>query len=152
MRKNDQCLICERIRLIKREKNPYFVTELETGYVVMGDYQYFEGYTLLLCKFHKRELHELGGSLRRQFLMDMSTVAEAVSKAFEPQKLNYELLGNDHEHMHWHVFPRYGNDPEPKKAIWTIDRSIRCADRTIPTTHKLEGLKYQLKNELEKLS
>lgn len=44
------CLICERIQMIKEHKNPYFVKELETGYVVLGDYQHFKGYTLFLCK------------------------------------------------------------------------------------------------------
>lgn len=46
------CLICDRIQMIKEGKNPYFVCELETGYVVLGDYQRFRGYTLFLCKEH----------------------------------------------------------------------------------------------------
>lgn len=40
------CLICERIEQIKRGENPYFVCELSTGYVVLGDHQRFCGYTL----------------------------------------------------------------------------------------------------------
>ncbi len=36
------CLICDRIELIKAGDNPYFVKELETGYVVIGDHQYFD--------------------------------------------------------------------------------------------------------------
>ena len=32
--------------------NPFFVKELETGYVVIGDYQHFKGYTLFLYKTH----------------------------------------------------------------------------------------------------
>ncbi len=43
------CLICERIELIKQGRNPHFVKELETGYVVIGDGQYFKGYTLFLA-------------------------------------------------------------------------------------------------------
>jgi len=35
------CLICERIDMIKEGINPYFVAELETGYVVIGDHQFF---------------------------------------------------------------------------------------------------------------
>ena len=31
------CLICDRIQQIKKGENPYFVKELETGYVVIGD-------------------------------------------------------------------------------------------------------------------
>ncbi len=53
------CMVCERIARIKQGKNPYFVRELETGYVVLGDYQRFKGYTLFLCKEHATELHFL---------------------------------------------------------------------------------------------
>jgi len=37
------CLICERIQMIKDGNNTYFVCELETGYVVLGDHQRFNG-------------------------------------------------------------------------------------------------------------
>ena len=40
------CGVCERIQMIKDGTNPYFVKELETGYVVIGDFQHFKGYTL----------------------------------------------------------------------------------------------------------
>ena len=53
------CIVCERIELIKQGKNPYFVRDLETGYVVMGDYQRFYGYTLFLCKECVTEIHFL---------------------------------------------------------------------------------------------
>ena len=53
------CFICERIQRIKEGTNPYFVKELETGYVVIGDNQHFKGYTLFLCKEHKTELFQL---------------------------------------------------------------------------------------------
>ncbi|HIV12129.1 MAG TPA: HIT family protein, partial [Candidatus Pullilachnospira stercoravium] len=42
------CLVCERIAMIKNGENPYFVKELETGYVVIGDHQHFYGYSLFL--------------------------------------------------------------------------------------------------------
>lgn len=35
------CFICDRIEMIKNGSNPYFVKELETGYVVIGDNQHF---------------------------------------------------------------------------------------------------------------
>lgn len=53
------CLICERTQMIKDGNNPYFVCELETGYVVLGDHQRFKGDTLFLCKEHTTELHFL---------------------------------------------------------------------------------------------
>ena len=53
------CGVCDRIKMIKEGTNPYFVKELSTGYVVIGDNQHFEGYTLFLCKVHEMELFHL---------------------------------------------------------------------------------------------
>lgn len=104
------CLICDRIQQIKEGTNPFFVRELETGYVVIGDHQFFEGYTLFLCKEHKTELFHLDEGFRQKYLMEMSMVAEAVAKAFHAEKINYELLGNGDTHLHWHLFPRTAGD------------------------------------------
>lgn len=86
--------------MIKEGTNPYYVAELETGYVVIGDHQFFKGYTLFLCKQHKTELHFLDEDFKNNYLLEMSKVAEAVYHAFNIEKLNYELLGNGDTHMH----------------------------------------------------
>lgn len=61
------CFICDRIQMIKAGNNPYFVKELETGYVVLGDNQHFKGYTIFLCKEHKTELFQLDDSVKMKF-------------------------------------------------------------------------------------
>ena len=66
------CLICDRIKMIKEDRNPYFVKELKTGYVVIGDHQHFKGYTLFLCKEHRTELFQLEDKVKMQFLEEMS--------------------------------------------------------------------------------
>lgn len=152
MKKNrtEDCLICNRIQMIKTGKNLYFVKELETGYVVIGDYQFYKGYTLFLCKTHTDELHKLKPNFRKKFLEEMALVAEAVYRAFNPRKLNYELLGNTDSHLHWHLFPRYNSDPDPKRAVWVVDRSIRCTDETRPGKKDLSKLKSKLLKFLNK--
>jgi diadenosine tetraphosphate (Ap4A) HIT family hydrolase len=146
----NKCLVCDRISKILRNDNPYFVAELETGYVVVGDFQYFKGYTLFLCKQHKTELHQLDKDFRIKFLKEMSEVAEAVSTAFHPKKLNYELLGNTDMHMHWHIFPRYGNDLKPETSTWCIDKNARYADKSRPSDVELTQIKEKLLRALKK--
>ncbi|MBI2043679.1 HIT family protein [Candidatus Pacearchaeota archaeon] len=147
---DDECLICDRISMIKKRANPYFVKELETGYVVIGDFQFYRGYTLLLYKEHVSELHELPNDFRQKFLEEMSLVGKAVHNTFHPEKLNYELLGNlDRHHCHWHIFPRYNKDPEPTRPIWVIDQNIRCGKNTRPKKEELKKLKIELKKELD---
>lgn len=118
----NNCLICDRIRMIKEGINPYFVAELKTGYVVIGDHQLFRGYSLFLCKKHVTELHFLDKPFKEEFLIEMSYVSEAVFNCFKPYKLNYELLGNGDAHIHWHLFPRHKDDPVPQGPVWWVEK------------------------------
>lgn len=146
------CLICERIEMIENETNPYFVAELETGYVVIGDHQYFEGYSLFLSKHHKTELHFLEKEVKDNFLIEMSQVAEAVYKAFNVEKLNYELLGNGDSHLHWHLFPRRENDSPVKGPVWWVNREEMFSEEVKPSPEKLEEMKTKLYEELRKIT
>lgn len=150
------CFICDRIDTIKNGTNPYFVKELETGYVVLGDNQHFKGYSIFLCKEHQTELFHLDNSYKLKFLEEMSLVAEAVSKAFGAEKMNYELLGNGETHLHWHLFPRvtgdienYGNNG--KGPVWWYPMEKMYSDDNRPTEIELEKMKEKLLIELEKL-
>lgn len=150
------CLICDRIKMIRNGTNPWFVRELETGYVVIGDHQHFRGYTLFLCKEHQTELFQLDHDTKVRFLEEMSVVAEAVATAFGAEKMNYELLGNGDTHLHWHLFPRvpgdlkgYGNNG--KGPVWWYPRELMYSPDNCPSEAELQALKARLSRELDKL-
>ena len=152
------CLICDRIKMIKNGTNPYFVKELETGYVVIGDNQHFRSYTLLLYKHHgdKTELFHLDPTERAKFLEEMTVVAEAVSKAFGAEKINYELLGMGDAHLHWHLFPRVNGDIENygnngRGPVWWYPMEKMHSDDNRPSEGQLADMKNRLLAELEKL-
>lgn len=150
------CLICDRIEMIKENRNPYFVKELETGYVVIGDHQLFKGYTLFLCKKHETELFCLEDEFKAKYLKEMTIVAEAVSKAFHAEKINYELLGNGDTHLHWHLFPRVKGDLgtfgiNGKGPVWLVPAEVMFDDANKPSPDDLTQLKEQLSKELEQL-
>ena len=150
---NENCMVCQRIEKIKRGENPYFVKELESGYVVIGDFQRFKGYTVFICKECQPEIHLLEPEFRKKFLEEMSLVGEAVYKAFKPDKLNYELLGvGNAVHMHWHFFPRREGDTPVKGPVWKVDKEEMYADKYRPNADELELLKAALLMELDKLS
>lgn len=150
---DNDCLICQRITDIKNNKNPYFVKELETGYVVIGDYQTYEGYSVFLCKLHISELHELDTSFKLKFLSEMVLVGEAVYHAFHTTKVNYELLGNtESSHLHWHFFPRHTSDPKPIGPVWLQGKEFVYNKSNIPSLSKLSELRNKLLIELNRKS
>ncbi len=150
------CMICDRIEMIKNGTNPYFVKELETGYVVLGDNQHFKGYTLFLCKQHETELFYLDKEFSARFMQEMIMVANAVKNAFLPEKMNYECLGQGDAHLHWHLYPRvmgdidnYGNNG--RGPVWWYPMDKMYADSNRPTAEELQQMKAKLLAELEKL-
>ena len=144
------CLICQRIQQIQEGCNPYFVKELQTGYVVLGDHQHFQGYTLFLCKEHQTELFHLPPATKVKYLEEMSLVAEAVAKAFHAEKMNYELLGNGDTHLHWHLFPRVSGDTPQPDPVWWLPREEMWNDAYRPSREQLAERTRQLWEEIER--
>jgi diadenosine tetraphosphate (Ap4A) HIT family hydrolase len=145
----DDCLICQRIRLIKNKKNPFFIKEYKTGYAVLGDSQYHKGYCVFLCKIHKTELHKLDKNFKLKFLEEMSLFAEAVYQTYKPDKLNYELLGNEVQHLHWHIFPRYKNEKNFHKPVWLVSPKTRNAKKYIPDSVDIKNNIVRIKKSLK---
>ena len=141
------CEVCERIARFTPD-NPYLITELSTGYAVLGDNQYYRGYTIFLAKQCVPELHDLAPDVRSRFLEEMSQVAEAVFRAFKPRKLNYELLGNSVAHLHWHLFPRYADDANPQWPVWSNEAYLQTPRRTEMAPAELAELRERVQREL----
>ncbi len=141
------CEICQRIARFKPD-NPYLIAELETGYAVLGDNQFYPGYTIFIAKRCVPELHELPDGERSRFLDEMAVVAEAVFLAFAPCKLNYELLGNSVSHLHWHLFPRYADDPNPAWPVWNNDAFLQAQRHTPVDPTQLASMRERLQRAL----
>jgi len=133
---------------MRQGKNPYVIEELDTGFAVLAEYQYFYGYSLFFCKQHARELHDLDPAFRVRFLEEMAQLAEAVFQVVQPHKLNYESLGNVDPHLHWHVFPRHSDEPGLKAPVWVVDPSVSQAPNRRIAEPELSDLKQKIREAL----
>lgn len=121
-----ECVFCEVVRELQKAetyRRPSGGTyrkigELPASVVILGHDQFYRGYSVVIAKSHATELYHLPDPERRQYLDDMVRVARALDQAFRPRKMNYECLGNTVAHLHWHLFPRYADDPIPMRPIW----------------------------------
>lgn len=95
------------------------IAELEHCYVLLNRDQFFSGYTLVFTKEHVTELFHLSPSCRQGVMEEVNRVAAALHKVYQPAKMNYELLGNMVPHMHWHLVPRFIDDPLWPNPIWS---------------------------------
>jgi diadenosine tetraphosphate (Ap4A) HIT family hydrolase len=145
------CDLCARNAATEAGDDGYAVARLETGYVRLHPTQYFRGYTLFAATQCAPELHSLDRTTRDQFLHEMAEVAHAIARAFQPRKLNYELLGNSAAHLHWHLFPRYETDPHPGGPVWEDMSFLRnlWTDGARPTDEDRDAMRRAILAELE---
>ena len=107
--------ICKRLELWRQGNLPHFIHEFETSIFVVGEHQHYEGYSLLYLKEHVENLVDLDPKTNQQLALELQIASGAVIAAFNPWKLNYQLIGNKAQHIHWHILPRYESDPYQKE-------------------------------------
>ena len=101
------------------------IADLSLSIMYLFEDQFFPGRTVLVLKRHATELFELTREERSVLMEDATAAAHALQKAFTPVKINYELLGNQLPHIHWHIIPRLADDPAPREPIWTYRHPSR---------------------------
>jgi diadenosine tetraphosphate (Ap4A) HIT family hydrolase len=99
-------------------RNPHLVAEMEHSIFFVGDHQWHRGYAVVALKKHVREPYDLTPQVQGEHFREVMRAAEAVAKTFRPVKMNFSCYGNAEPHVHWHVVPRYADDPHPGKDPW----------------------------------
>lgn len=140
------CLLCRRLAGMDALPAGDVVWRFPHSVAFLGPWQYYHGYCVLVARKHAKELSNLADAERRAYLDEMCLLARAIEACVKPHKLNYEMLGNQVPHLHWHVFPRFKSDPDALKAVWlALDAAERDAEvrrryetgpRDRPTTAK----------------
>src|SRR6266849_7387353 len=122
----DPCPFCHTLAHLDELPGDDIVGQLVHSVALLGPWQYYHGYCILVARRHATELSGLSDADRRAHLDEMCLLARAIEHCFRPHKLNYELLGNQVPHLHWHIFPRYRHDPDALRPVWlALDRAER---------------------------
>jgi diadenosine tetraphosphate (Ap4A) HIT family hydrolase len=118
------CPFCAKLARLAELPADEVVWQFPHSVALLGHWQYFTGYCVLVSRTHATELSHLPAVVRREFLDEMCRLARAIELEFAPTKLNYELLGNQVRHLHWHLFPRWSDDPDARRPVWfALDRA-----------------------------
>jgi diadenosine tetraphosphate (Ap4A) HIT family hydrolase len=112
------CGICSIVEGIRAGTFVDWVAELPRSWLTLGDAQFYRGYCVLLAKRHVTELHAMPRGEVHELLDEILAVGRTLAEVLKPLKLNYECLGNQEPHVHWHIFPRYRNDPMRLAPVW----------------------------------
>ena len=82
---------------------------------------------------HVEGVEQLTGDEFSALMNDLRSAATAVAAVCEPDLMNYASLGNVIPHVHWHIVPRYRDDPRWGGPIYTTSleemTDTRVSDR-----------------------
>ena len=123
------CPMCERVG----GEGDLHIAGLPTARAYLNEDQFFPGWVFVVLRRHASELYELSAEERAAHIEDVSRVAGALAAVYRPVKMNYELLGNQVPHIHWHLVPRLSGDPDPQWPVWRTvhePRLLQPAERT----------------------
>ena len=126
---NHDCPFCRQLAALDEVRGEDLVAEFAHSVVLLGPWQYYLGYCMVVARRHATELSQLGTAERHGYFEEMCLAARAIEECFQPHKLNYELLGNQVPHLHWHLFPRYAHDPEALSPVWLALHRAEADDR-----------------------
>lgn len=103
--KDQNCAYCMRNELL--DAFGIFVQELPSSILVFFKEQSHPGRCIVASKYHVSEITDLSEAEMDAFLRDVRHVAQAMHKAFHPDKVNYGAYGDTGKHLHVHLVPKY---------------------------------------------
>lgn len=116
------CPLCDKVA------SPDRLVRLAECDVFLGDNQGCPGWCVLVLREHAEHMADLPEARQRAIFGEVALVAGAIRRVFPasgrgggPPRINYECLGNQVPHVHWHVIPRHADDPDPRNAVWAWD-------------------------------
>jgi diadenosine tetraphosphate (Ap4A) HIT family hydrolase len=108
------CIMCRCVS----ERGDLWIVDLLGSRAYLNEDQFFPGWVYVVLRRHATELWELTAEERAVMVEDVNQVAHALGRVYRPVKMNYELLGNQAPHIHWHLVPRLATDPDPRWPVW----------------------------------
>ena len=100
-------------------ENRYEIASLSISTLYLYGDQRFRGYSVLTFDArHAVALAELSKDEYMRYMDDLRISVQAITQALHPDHMNVEQMGNALPHLHWHIVPRYKDDPRWGKPIW----------------------------------
>lgn len=134
------------------QSNDYwdFIAPLSVSSLYLSKNQTYRGQCLLILDRHAVRPEELSADEWAAFCRDLHGAEKVVARAVRPDHVNVALLGNVVPHLHWHIVPRYRDDPRWGAPIWTSSFAEMPDERLEPSDHA--HLVASLRTALESVS
>lgn len=90
----------------------------------------YPGFCRVILNRHVAEMTDLLPAERARLMMTVMKVEQVLRDLLRPDKINLAALGNVVPHVHWHVIPRFFDDPHFPNPIWGV--RLRDTPHAVP--------------------
>ena len=108
--KDGSCGYCMRGELL--DAFGIYICDLSVSTLILFKEQSHPGRCIVAYKDHVSELVNLTDEDRNAYFADIARAANAIHKAFKPNKINYGAYGDTGCHLHFHLVPKYKDEFE----------------------------------------
>ena len=86
--------------------------------IVLADEPDYPGFLRVILNAHVSEMSDLSPADQQALMRAVLATEAALREVMAPDKVNLASLGNVVPHLHWHVIPRFGDDPHFPNPVW----------------------------------
>lgn len=98
--------------------------------VVLADEPDYPGFLRVILKAHVKEMTDLPTADQHALMRVVFAAESVLRKEMAPDKINLASLGNVVPHLHWHVIPRFADDPHFPNPVWSA--RLRDTPHAVP--------------------
>ena len=106
------CLLCD-------ELGGTVLWQDEFCRVVRADELDYPGFLRVILNAHVKEMTDLPAAAQQALMRVVFAAEAALCEVMAPDKINLASLGNVVPHLHWHVIPRFTDDPHFPNPVWS---------------------------------
>src|SRR5439155_25845214 len=89
-----ECPFCLKLAHVDSLSREELVWQFPHSIALLGPWQYYLGYCILVARRHASELNQLSESERIAYFNELSWLAKAIEAPFHPPTLNYDPPGH----------------------------------------------------------
>ena len=131
------CVFCNMERSLA---NHTWVKDLEFGSLFLNYNQSYKGRCLYIPFDHYDSSNEMDENTYEAFNKEIFFLTKALDATFKPELINIALLGNKIRHTHWHLIPRYLDDPNWGNPPWPAKEKLASKKELLDLRRKIEEI------------